>query len=132
VETEQRCQDILGFGVLLPAGQMGEIQGSHPVWTATDLIAYSGCNSWAGFNRCGIYTVPSLSTKGFSNGFIPTQLTDHLTDTPADTRGDFIAFSSQREGNWEAYLINLAGSGLTNLYNSSDAQDGLPPTSGQR
>jgi hypothetical protein len=129
VETEQRCQDILGFGVLLPAGQMGEIQGSHPVWTATDLIAYSGCNSWAGFNHCGIYTVPSLSTKGFSNGFIPGQLTDHPTDTPADTKGDFIAFSSQREDNWEAYLIHLDGSGLTNLSNSSDSQDGLPAIS---
>jgi hypothetical protein len=128
-ETEQRCQDILRFGLLAPAGQREEIEDSYPVWTATDRIAYRGCNAWTGFGQCGIYTVPSLSTQRASEGLTPTPLTDDPTDTPSDTQGDFIVFSSQRDGNWEAYLLKLDGSGLLNLSNSPDSQDGLPTLS---
>jgi hypothetical protein len=64
---------------------MGEIQGTNPVWTTNDMIAYKGCNSWAGFAACGIYTVPAASTKGFSDGFIPRQLTKDTSDVPTDT-----------------------------------------------
>jgi hypothetical protein len=48
LEKEPRCYDMPGQGVLVPAGQMNDLQGTHPVWTANDMIAYKGCNSWAG------------------------------------------------------------------------------------
>ena len=125
-EVEPRCQDIPGLGKLVPANQIGEIIGDHPVWTDDDRIAYRGCNTWAGSRLCGIYLVPSVSTKGFSNGFIPRQLTDHTSDTPSDTRGDLITFTSQRDGNWEAYVVNKDGFGLRNISNSPLSNDGLP------
>jgi hypothetical protein len=108
---------------------MGEIQGTHPVWTASDMIAYKGCNTWAGSQLCGIYIVPSSSTKGFSDGFIPRQLTQHTSDTPSDTKGNLIAFTSQRDGDWEAYVMDLNGNGVKNLSNSPNSNDGLPTIS---
>jgi hypothetical protein len=124
-ETEPRCRDIPTLGVLVPASQTGEIQGMHPVWTASDMIAYQGCNTWAGSQLCGIYIVPSSSTKGFSDGFIPRQLTRHTSDTPSDTKGNLIAFTSQRDGDWEAYVMDLNGNGVKNLSNSPNSNDGL-------
>jgi hypothetical protein len=128
-ETEQLCRDIAHFGMLLSARPTSVIQGSHPVWTLTDMIAYTGCHSEDGTSRCGIYTVPSTSTPRFSDGFTPRLLTDHPTDIPSDTKGNLIAFSSQREGNWEAYIVNLDGSGLRRRSYGSTSQDGLPTIS---
>lgn len=128
-ESDPRCKNIAFLGVLVPAGQVGEIQGTHPVWTIEDMIAFRGCNTWAGSRQCGIYVVPSTSTKGFSNGFIPRQLTNHTTDAPSDTKGHLIAFTSHRDDNWEAYLVNLNGQGLINLSNSPTSNDGLPTIS---
>ncbi len=128
-EKEPRCRDIPNLGVLVPAGQMGEIQGTHPVWTSNDMIAYKGCNTWAGSRLCGIYSVPSASTKGFSDGFIPRQLTLDTSDTPSDSKGNLIAFTSLRDGNWEAYVMDLNGDGVRNLSNSPNSDDGLPTLS---
>ena len=128
-ETDPRCKNISSLGVLVPAGQIGEIQGTHPVWTLNDMIAFNGCNTWAGSRLCGIYAVSSASTKGFSDGFIPTPLTRESRDLPADTKGDLITFTSYRDGNWEAYVMNLNGAGVRNLSNRPDANDGLPTIS---
>jgi hypothetical protein len=128
-EKEPRCRDIPSMGVLVPAGLTSEIQGTHPVWTSNDMIAYKGCNSWSGFAACGIYIVPSSSTKGFSEGFIPRQLTKDTSDTPSDTKGNLIAFTAYRDGNWEAYLMDLSGANVKNLSNSPTSNDGLPTIS---
>ncbi|MCB0155174.1 MAG: PD40 domain-containing protein, partial [Anaerolineae bacterium] len=128
-ETEERCKNLATFGVLVPAGQTGDLQGSNPVWTNDDQIAFKGCDTWAGSRRCGIYLVPSTSTKGFSDGFIPTRLTDGSNDIPSDTSAGFVTFTSQRDGDWEAYVVNLDGSDLRNLSNSPTSSDGLPTVS---
>ncbi|MDH4137175.1 MAG: hypothetical protein OEW09_10745, partial [Anaerolineae bacterium] len=129
-ETESRCQDITKLGMLVSAGLRDEIWGYHPVWTANDMIAYRGCNSW---NRrptsCGIYIVSSTSTRGFSDGFIPRQLTHDTSDMPSDTKANLIAFTAHWEGNWEAYVMGLDGAGVKNLSNSPDSNDGLPTIS---
>ncbi|NJN92883.1 MAG: hypothetical protein HC875_01700 [Anaerolineales bacterium] len=93
------------------------------------MIAYKGCNTWAGSRLCGIYLVPSASTKGFSDGFIPRQLTRDTSDIPSDSKGNLIAFTSRRDGNWEAYVMDLNGDGIRNLSNSPDSDDGLPAIS---
>ncbi len=129
LETELTCNDIAGHGMLVPAGLMGEIHGTHPVWASNDMIIYNGCNSWAGFGKCGIYSVPSVSTRGFSSGFIPHQLTNHSNDLPGDTKGNLIAFTSFQDGNWEAYMMNLNGNEHRNISNSPQSSDGLPTIS---
>ncbi len=127
-EVEPYCQDVVGFGMLISAGH-GQLQGTHPVWTANDMIAYRGCNTWAGSGKCGIYLVPAASTRGFSDGLNPRQLTQEPDDTPSDTWGNWIAFTSGRDGNWEAYVMDLAGNNVKNLSNSPLSNDGLPTIS---
>jgi Tol biopolymer transport system component len=129
-EVDPRCRDVTKLGMLVSAGLRDEIWGYNPVWTADDGIAYRGCNSWARRpTSCGIYIVSSTSTRGFSEGFIPRQLTHNTSDIPSDTKGDLIAFTSHREGDWEAYVMGLDGSGVKNLSNSPDSNDGLPTIS---
>ena len=128
-ETDPRCRELPEFGVLAPAGHMSELRGSHPVWANNELIAYNGCNSWAGFAACGIYVVPASSTKGFSDGLIPQQLTQYPGDLPSDARADLIAFTSLRDGDREAYLMNLSGEAVRNLSRSPTSNDGLPTLS---
>jgi uncharacterized repeat protein (TIGR01451 family) len=129
-ETEPRCQDIKKLGMLVSAGLRDEIWGYHPVWTTNDMIAYRGCNSWMiRPTSCGIYIVSSTSTRGFSDGFIPRQLTHDTSDIPSDTKGNSIAFTSDREGNWEAYVMGLDGAGVKNLSDSPNSNDGLPTIS---
>ncbi len=123
-ETDSRCKHLAWLGVLVPAGQMGEIQASHPVWAANNRIIYKDCNTWAGGSSCGLFSIDPSSTKGYSNGFLPTQLTHHTSDVPTDTKGNWVAFMSQQEGNWESYVMDLNGGGVKNLSNSP-FNDGL-------
>ena len=128
-ETDARCKNISTFGVLVPAGHIGEIEGTHPVWTAFDQIVYKGCNTWVGARRCGLYVVPATSTKGSSNGFLPTLLVDDISAIPSDTQWGLLTFTSRRDEDWEAYVVNLDKSGLRNLSNSPTSNDGLPTIS---
>ncbi len=128
-EQEQTCNDVARFGVLVPAGQVGEIQGSNPVWAANDQIIYKGCNSWAGGQSCGVFTVGSWANKRSSNGETPRKIADGTSLVPTDTVGNLVALHSVESGNWEAYVMGLNGEGLTNLSNSPTSNDGLPTIS---
>jgi hypothetical protein len=127
-EADERCRNVAEQGILYP-DQMGEIQGGYPVWTANDMIVYNGCNTWAGSGLCGIFTVPAVSTKRTSDGAIPARLTDQSSDLPADSKGGLITFTSRRDGDWEAYVMNLDGRQVTNLSQSPTSNDGLPAIS---
>ncbi len=128
-ESEATCVDVARFGILVPAGQVGEVQGSNPVWTADDRIAYKGCNSWAGGGSCGIFISVSWGNKRGGNGATPTKLIDGTSAVPTDSKGSLIAFHSSTSGDWEAYVMGLDGSGVTNISNSSSSSDGLPTIS---
>jgi len=128
-EGEQTCSDIARFGILVPAGQVGEIQGSNPVWTDTDQIVYKGCNSWAGGQSCGIFTVGSWANKRSSNGETPRKIADGTSSIPTDTEGNLVAFHSRESGDWEAYVMDVNGGGVTNLSNSPTSNDGVPTIS---
>ena len=128
-EGESTCQDIARFGILVPNGQVGEIQGSNPVWASNDQIIYKGCNSWAGGGSCGIFTVGSWANKRSSNGETPRKLVDGTSAIPTDTKGSLVAFHSNESGNWEAYVMGLDGGGVVNISNSPSSSDGLPTLS---
>jgi hypothetical protein len=128
-EQEETCRDVARFGILVPAGQIGEIQGSNPVWTSTDQIIYKGCNTWAGGQSCGLFIVPSWANKRSSNGINPTKIADGTSLIPTDTKGNLVAFHSLATGDWEAYVMGLDGTGMINLSNSPTSNDGVPTVS---
>jgi len=125
-EGDQTCSDIARFGILVPTGQIGEIQGSNLVWTSTDQIIYKGCNSWAGGQSCGVFIVASWANKRSSNGETPRKLADGTSLTPTDTAGSLVALHSRETGDWEAYVMGIDGGPLINLSNSPSSSDGLP------
>lgn len=129
-ESSQRCQNLSELGMLVHSAQQeSEIGGSHPVWTSNDMIVYNGCGNGGKPTTCGIYAIDSSATKGGGKGAVPTQLTQAKSDLPADSKGNLIAFTSQRDGNWEAYIMDLDGNNVRNLSNSPDSNDGLPTIS---
>ncbi len=125
-EGDQTCSDVARFGILVPAGQIGEIQGSNLVWTSTDHIIYKGCNSWAGGQSCGVFIVASWGNKRSGNGETPRKLADGTSLIPTDTVGDLVALHSRETGDWEAYVMGIDGGPLINLSNSPSSSDGLP------
>ena len=128
-EVDPTCQDIASFGMLVPAGQIGEIQGSHPVWATNDLIYFNGCDSWAGGDSCGLFTVGSWANKRSSNGETPRKVVDGSSVIPTDTKAGLVAYHSRESGNWEAYVMGLDGGGVVNISNSPSSSDGLPTIS---
>jgi hypothetical protein len=128
-EVEPRCRELFEFGMLTLAGALGEVRGNYPVWTSNDMIAYNGCGPGAEKTACGIYLISAGATPGSSGGATPALLTTDASDIPSDTQDNLLTFTSQRDGNWEAYLINLDGTGLRNVSSNPDANDGLPTLS---
>jgi hypothetical protein len=128
-EGDSTCQDIARFGILVPNGQIGEIQGSNPVWTNNDHIVYKGCDSWAGGGSCGVFIVGSWANKRSSNGETPRKIADGTSLIPTDTKGGIVAYHSRESGDWEAYVMGLDGGGVVNISNSPNSSDGLPTIS---
>jgi hypothetical protein len=127
-ETD-KCREISQWSILVPAGQIGEIQGSHPVWATNDHIFYKGCDSWAGGGSCGMFTVASWANKRSSNGETPRKVADGTSVIPTDAKAGLIAYHSRESGNWEAYVMGLDGGGVVNISNSPNSSDGLPTIS---
>jgi hypothetical protein len=124
-ESEDKCKAVADFLVIVPAGTLGDIIGSHPVWTAGDMLAYRGCNTWAGGGSCGMYGVGSWASKRNSNGENPHKLVDGSSITPTDAKGGLIAYQSHESGDWEVYVIGEGGGPSTNISNSPGSDDGL-------
>jgi hypothetical protein len=128
-EGDEKCVDIARFGILVPDGQIGEIQGSNPVWATNDHLFYKGCDSWAGGGSCGMFTVASWANKRSSNGETPRKVVDGTSVMPTDAKAGLIAYHSRESGNWEAYVMGLDGGGVVNISNSPGSSDGLPTLS---
>jgi hypothetical protein len=92
------------------------LEGEYPTWNRTDIVVFKG---WV--------------TSGIGLRVASGELTDYkpLTDNDTDTSpsispdGQRVAFMSQREDNWDIYLINIDGTDLTRL-TTDEANDGLP------
>jgi tetratricopeptide (TPR) repeat protein/pSer/pThr/pTyr-binding forkhead associated (FHA) protein len=97
-----------------------DVRGEFPAWTPDDQITYKGCDLTVEPAKCGLYIMTSAP------GPHPTkQLTEVPEDTAPAAYGGRIAFMSTRDGNWELYIMNDDGSGVTRLTNNA-ANDGLP------
>lgn len=98
-----------------------EIFGRYPVYLDGWRIAYQGCDTWAGGAKCGIYSADT-------NGGQPIRATDQTADIPSDNLGSRILFTSNRNGNWDVYIVSVDGGGLTRL-TDSPGRDGLATSS---
>jgi hypothetical protein len=128
-QDTDKCAAMADFGIIIPPGAIGDVLGSHPVWTTGDLLAYQGCNTWAGGGSCGIFAVGSWATKRTSNGETPHKLIDGTSAIPTDAKIGLIAYMSRESGNWEAYVMNQDGTGSIDISNNPGADDGLPTIS---
>ena len=93
-------------------------KGEYPAWSPTgDQIVYRGC---VGGGKCGLI----VSNVDGSN---PIQVTTHANDAAPrwSPNGGQIAFYSDRDGNWEIYVINSDGSWLRRITNHA-ASDVMP------
>jgi len=100
------------------SGQRDIGQGEFPAWSPTgDLIAYRGC---MGSGKCGLIVANA-------DGSNPRQITTHANDAAPrwSPNGGQIAFHSDRDGNWEIYVINLDGSWLRRI-TMSPSTDVMP------
>jgi pSer/pThr/pTyr-binding forkhead associated (FHA) protein/tetratricopeptide (TPR) repeat protein len=97
-----------------------DVRGEYPAWASRDRIVFKGCDNTVEPVKCGLFIMPSAP------GPHPMeQLTENLQDTAPAAHGSKIAFMSDRDGNWEVYVMNDDGSGVKRLTNDS-AHDGLP------
>jgi tetratricopeptide (TPR) repeat protein len=97
-----------------------DVRGEYPAWTADGQIVYQGCDYTVEPARCGLFVMSAAP------GVHPfRRLTDRQEDTAPAAHGNRIAFMSNRDGNWELYIVNEDGSGLKRLTDNA-ANDGLP------
>jgi TolB protein len=97
-----------------------EVLGEYPAWTADGEVVYNGCDYTRTPVQCGLFALPAEPGPQ-----TPTQLTSNPADTAPTVSGEQIAFMSNRDGNWEIYIVNRDGSGLKRLTDNA-ANDGLP------
>jgi TolB protein len=90
-----------------------DVRGAYPTWAPGDLIVYQGCDLTVEPGECGLYSISS-----FPGPQPATRLTEHADDTAPAASGDRVAFMSNRDGNWEIYVMSADGSGQTNLSNN--------------
>ncbi|RME43238.1 MAG: hypothetical protein D6796_13390, partial [Caldilineae bacterium] len=93
------------------------LEGEYPTWHASGVVVFKG---WETTGK-GLRVAPGDDLSAFR------PLTDFDGDTaPAlSPDGKRVAFMSNREDNWDIYVINIDGSGLKRLTTDA-AQDGLP------
>ena len=94
-----------------------DILGEMPALIDDGHFIYRACE----FNKCGLI-IRDI------NGAFPRMLTEDMSDTaPAPSPdGTMVAFMSyDRDKNWEVYVINIDGTGLTRL-TENPGRDGIP------
>ncbi|NLE43886.1 MAG: hypothetical protein GX620_04135 [Chloroflexi bacterium] len=92
-------------------------EGRHPIWGPTGLLAWTGCDD---SGACGIFVDnPDDDQPG-------TRMTASSNDIGLNWApgGDRLVYMSDVSGNWDIYLLNIAG-GVTAL-TDHPASDGLP------
>jgi hypothetical protein len=121
VETEKSGPDCVDTLLFVSDPKSERVSGSYPVWVAENTVAFRSCNAAS----CGIH----LSEGILDETAVTTQITFDDTDIPSDAKGDYIAFTSQRDGDWEAYVMRLDGGEPRNVSGSPSSNDGLPTIS---
>ncbi|WP_423222471.1 protein kinase domain-containing protein [Candidatus Amarolinea aalborgensis] len=112
-------QDDAGYRHSVPPLKINgqDLFGRYSVYLKNWRIAFNGCNNWSDGSVCGIYTIDG-------RGRNPLAATNQPSDIPTDNHESQIVFMSDRNGNWDVYLVNFDGANLQRL-TSHPARDGL-------
>jgi tetratricopeptide (TPR) repeat protein len=97
-----------------------ELLGQRPTWTSDGRVVYNGCDHTATPPLCGLFVIsaePGPQT--------PEPLTDDASDTAPAVYGHRLLFMSNRDGNWEIYVLELGTTEPQRLTRNT-ANDGLP------
>jgi Tol biopolymer transport system component len=95
---------------------------SHPAWSP-DGAQIAFVSERDGNREIYLLRVGDAQPDGIATGQSPRRLTDHPADElrPAwSPDGQQIAFNSDRDGNWEIYVVRLDGADLRRLTDSPD------------
>jgi len=96
--------------------EASDVLGHSPTWTPDGQILYSGCVG----DTCGV-----ILTR--ADGSHPRQVAAGSNELAAEASPDGrqVAFMSQRDGNWEIYVVSLSGGPVQRL-TDHPGNDGLP------
>jgi TolB protein len=100
-----------------------DVRGQLPAWTFDGRIVYRGCHPDSPRTECSGTGLHIMSAEPGPHS--PEQLTTVAEDTSPAVHGDKIAFMSNRDGDWDVYLMNMDGSDLERLTDNA-VHDGLP------
>jgi serine/threonine-protein kinase len=98
-----------------------EVFGRHPIFLLDGRIVYNGCNVWDNASVCGLYLLDLMGGE-------PQNLTGWPGDIPTDNLGNQVLFMSDRGGDWNVYLLNVANGALRQLTDTR-GRDGLATAS---
>ena len=97
-----------------------ELVGQRPTWTADGRIVFNGCDYTVAPARCGLFRISAEPGP-----HTPQLLTDDASDTAPAIYGNRLAFMSNRDGNWEIYVLEIGAAEPQRLTRNT-ANDGLP------
>lgn len=91
--------------------------GNNLVWSDDNRLIFQGCADWLGqAGECGIWAADATAVD-------PIRLTAN-GGLPTDARNGLLTYMLAEDGDWEIYLLPLAGGQPINLTNNT-YQDGL-------
>jgi TolB protein len=93
------------------------LTGNNLIWSDDNRLIFQGCADWLGqAGECGIWATNADTIN-------PVRLTAQ-SGSPTDAKNGLLTYMLADDGDWEIYLLSLAGGQPVNLTNNS-SQDGL-------
>jgi serine/threonine protein kinase len=93
------------------------IVGNNLIWADDNRLIFQGCADWLGQSgECGIWATDADTLN-------PVRLTS-ISGLPMDAKNGLLTYMLAEDGDWDIYLLPLAGGQPLNLTNNN-SQDGL-------
>lgn len=114
-----RVYRTIGLEFIMIRRHGGDILGRVPTWLSDGRIVYWDCP----LDKCGLHVMKSDGTD-----LVRLTTAEHDTGPAASPDGRQVAFMSNRNGNWEIYVVDSTASEATEAtrLTQNAARDGLP------
>jgi Tol biopolymer transport system component len=114
-QSSQLAQSAAAYSPVQADG--ANISGNNLVWSDDNQLIFQGCADWLGqAGQCGIWATDA-------NAINPVRLTAQ-GGLPTDAKNGLLTYMLAEDGDWEIYLLSLAGGESVKLTDNS-SQDGL-------